>query len=92
MTTFRRTVYDNAPDVIEIPPELRQHRVEVIIISLENEPVLPAISPEEQAGTLPPVDDQGWPVGFFEATSGQWQGTPLVREQPMSYDVREELD
>ncbi len=64
----------------------------VLGISLENEPVLPAISPEEQAGTLPPVDEQGWPVGFFEATSGQWQGTPLVRELPTSYDVREELD
>ncbi|HRW50344.1 MAG: hypothetical protein M9936_17910 [Caldilinea sp.] len=92
MTTFRRTVYDNAPDVIEVPPELRQHRVEVIIIALEEEPVLPIDAPETAESVSRPFDDRGWPVGFFEATSGQWQGTPLVRDQPTSYELREDLD
>ena len=82
MLTFQRTIYDVAPAVVEVPPELRQRRVEVIMLVLE-EP-----SPN---GNGAGKDELGWPIGFFEETAGQWAGEPLVREQPTEYETRLEL-
>lgn len=88
MRTFRRTIYDHAPTAIEIPPELRQRRVEVIIIPLEDDAAVAAAAQPTPAQAPEAVDALGWPAGFFAATGGQWQGEPLVRVQPATYTVR----
>jgi len=36
--------------------------------------------PVEAPAKKPTTEELGWPPGFFEATAGQWQGDPLVRE------------
>jgi hypothetical protein len=82
MLTFQRTIYDVAPALVEVPLELRQRRVEVIILALEEQ------SPNGNGGAM---DALGWPAGFFEETAGQWAGEPLVREQPTEYETRLEL-
>ncbi len=82
MLTFQRTIYDAAPALVEVPLEMRQRRVEVIILALEEQ------SPNGNGGT---TDALGWPAGFFEETAGQWAGEPLVREQPTEYETRLEL-
>lgn len=38
------------------------------------------------------LDANGWPIGFFEATAGCFQGAPLVREPQGDYEERLELD
>lgn len=79
---YYRQVYTKAPHVLEVPLELRDRPVEIIILTLD-----------EQAIKLQPVelDELGWPVDFFAATAGQWAGDPLVREQPTDYETRLDL-
>ncbi len=38
------------------------------------------------------LDEQGWPLEFFEKTAGQWPGEPLVQDAPTEYETREEFD
>jgi|GEM_PF-2122251 len=38
------------------------------------------------------LDANGWPIGFFEATAGCFQGEPLVREPQGDYEQRLALD
>ncbi len=38
------------------------------------------------------TDANGWPIGFFEATAGDFQGEPLVLEAKGEYEQRLELD
>jgi CRISPR-associated protein Csm3 len=40
----------------------------------------------------PERNANGWPVGFFEATAGAWEGEPLVRESQGKYEQRLELE
>lgn len=76
-----RQIYQDAPDSITIPEELRHQAVEVIIWPLgEATPI------KEE------TDANGWPVGFFEATAGAWAGEPLVREPQGDYEQRLELE
>ena len=82
MLTFQRTIYDVAPAVVEVPPELRQRRVEVIMLVLE-EP-----SPN---GNGIMTDSLGWPVGFFEETFGSLPFFP-EREPQGEYEVRDALE
>ena len=79
---YYRQVYTKAPHVLEVPPELRDRPVEIIILTLDEHAIEP-----------PPVerDELGWPVDFFAATAGQWAGDPLVREQPTDYETRLDL-
>ena len=37
------------------------------------------------------TENTTWPNGFFERTAGALADTPLVREQPSSYDARKKL-
>ena len=76
-----RTIYQDAPDSIPIPEELRHKPVEIIIWPLSS-------SAEDTEQT----DANGWPFGFFEATAGAWAGEPLVREPQGDYEQRLELD
>jgi hypothetical protein len=79
---YYRQIYAKAPHVLEIPPDLRDQPVEIIILSLDSQADRPS-------GTE--RDTLGWPVDFFAATAGQWAGEPLVREQPADYETRLDL-
>lgn len=78
-----RQIYQDAPDSIEIPEELRHQAVEVIIWPLGE---------QTQQKTDTETDANGWPIGFFEATAGAWEGEPLVREPQGDYEIRLELE
>lgn len=79
---YYRQIYTKAPQVLEVPADLQDRPIEVIILSL-NGPVV------EQLGIE--VDELGWSKDFFAATAGQWAGEPLVREQPTDYETRLDL-
>ena len=73
-----RRIIEDAPEFIQVPPELRHQRLEVIIWPLE--PVQePTVMPE-------------WPAGLFERTAGAWQGEPLMREPQGDFESREVLE
>lgn len=57
-----RQIYERIPGTITIPPKFRDRRCEVI--------VLPLNQSEEKKLNETPVDENGWPIGFFEATFG----------------------
>lgn len=80
MNHYRR-VYEDMPDVVVVPPELRRRRVEVILLPLD-----------ETAESAGKTESQGWSKDFFERTAGRWSGAPIVRESPGNYDAREEMD
>ena len=51
-----------------------------------------ALADAEQAAVAHGTVGEGsWPNGFFERTAGVLVDTPLVREQPASYDARRQL-
>jgi hypothetical protein len=76
-----RKIYQDAPDSIDIPEELRHLPVEIIIWPLSDHPE-----------SIEPIDKNGWPHGFFEATAGAWAGEPLIREPQGDYEQRLELE
>lgn len=53
------------------------------------EPTHPITNQQSQTEEL---DANGWPIGFFEATAGCFQGEPLVREPQGDFEQRLELD
>ncbi len=79
---YYRQIYTKAPRVLEVPPELQDRPVEIIILTLDEQ----AIEPQTVGR-----DILGWPADFFTATAGQWAGDPLVREQPTDYETRLDL-
>lgn len=79
---YYRQVYAKAPQVLEVPAELQDRPVEIIILPLEGQTV------ERQDAE---VDELGWSKDFFAATAGQWAGELLVREQPTDYETRLDL-
>ena len=77
-----RQIYEKIPGTITIPLELRDRRVEVIIFPLDQN--------EEKKSIGEAVDENGWPIGFFEATFGS--APDLTERDPQGeYEVREEL-
>lgn len=62
----------------EIPTQLAGQEVEVLLV------IQPL--PEE------PVDDMGYPVGYFEETYGSFANDPLERNQPPYPDMRDTLE
>jgi hypothetical protein len=81
MTTMRK-IYEDLPNTIEVPAELRHRRAEVIILPLEDE-ALP-ISLEE-------VDENGWPIGYFERVFGSAPDFP-PRAPQGEPDIRDPLE
>jgi hypothetical protein len=79
---YYRQIYTKAPQTLEVPADLQDRPVEVIILRLDDSVT------EQQAVER---DELGWPKDFFASTAGQWQGEPLVREQPTEYETRLEL-
>lgn len=76
-----RKIYQDAPDSIAIPEELRHQPVEIIIWPL-SEPT----EANEQ------TDENGWPMGFFEATAGCLADDPIERAPQGEYEQRLELE
>jgi hypothetical protein len=77
-----RQIYQHAPDTINIPEELRQQAVEVIIWPLGKSET------EQKIET----DANGWPIGFFEATAGCLADDPIERAPQGDYEQRLELE
>lgn len=77
-----RQIYERIPGTITIPLELRDRRVEVIILPLDQN--------EEKKSNGEALDVNGWPIGFFEATFGSAPDLP-EREPQGEYEVREEI-
>ena len=80
-----RQIYEKIPATISIPPELHDRRVEVIILPLDQ------TEEPQPLGTNQPVDENGWPIGFFEETFGSLPDLP-EREPQGEYEVRRELE
>ena len=63
---------------LEVPTNLADREVEIVL-------VLHPLVPE-------PLDEMGYPDGYFEETYGSFANDPLERNQPPNPDVRDELE
>ncbi|MCX7085656.1 MAG: hypothetical protein NTY69_08990 [Methylococcales bacterium] len=81
-----RQIYQNTPSIIHIniPEELQNHPVEVIIIALD--------SYVNKDIEIKETDSNGWPIGFFEATAGCLADDPIERAPQGDYETRLELE
>jgi hypothetical protein len=73
-----RKVYKNLPEVIRVPDYLKNRRVEVILLPLDEATHAGLKTREGQI----PIDE------FL----GAWKGEPLVREEQGDYEIRESLE
>jgi len=73
-----RKVYENLPEVIRMPNYLKNRRVEVILLPLD----------EATRGRAKPRNGQS-PIDEF---LGAWKGEPLVRGELGDYEMREPLE
>ena len=80
---YYRQIIEALPETITVPSALRNRRVEIIILPLDEIAV---------NGKPAAVDANGWPEGFFEETFGCWVGEPLVREPQGDYETRLEFE
>lgn len=80
MNFYRETI-KNVSAVIQVPTELRNRDVEVIILPLD----------EKENGETVETDANGYPIGFFERTFGSLPDFPDREPQP-PYDEREEIE
>lgn len=81
MNFYRETI-KNAPSVFSIPKELRNRDVEIIILPLDE---------KAENGDRGEIDENGYPVGFFERTFGSLPDFPERELQPVQPD-REEIE
>jgi hypothetical protein len=63
---------------LEIPTNIMDHEVEIVLVV--------------QPVTTEPVDDMGYPIGYFEDTYGSFVDEPLERNQPIQHDTRDKLE
>jgi hypothetical protein len=63
---------------LEIPTDLADREVEIVLVlqELQNEP----------------LDEMGYPIGYFEDTYGSLADDPIERNQPLYPDVRDEIE
>ena len=78
---FYRETIKNIPPTINVPRELRNRDVEVIILRIDE---------KTENGDGVEVDANGYPIGFFERTAGSIPDFPEREPQP-PYEVREEI-
>ena len=81
--SYFRQIIEALPETLIVPAELRNRRVEIIMLPLDE------VAPN---GKPAAVDANGWPLGFFEETEGRWSGEPLVREPQGDYETRLEFE
>jgi hypothetical protein len=72
-----RKIYESLPKVIRVPDALKNRRVEVILLPLDD---VPETSPGPYKGKNP-----------IEEFVGAWKGKPLVRPEQGEYEERELL-
>jgi hypothetical protein len=72
-----RKIYESLPKVIRVPDALKNRRVEVILLPLDD---VPATSPGSLKGKNP-----------IEDFVGAWKGKPLVRPDQGEYEARESM-
>lgn len=77
---FYRETIKNVPPTIQVPKELRNRDVEVIILPLD------AKNGNENAVEL---DANGYPIGFFERTAGSLADDPIERAPQGQFEIRE---
>lgn len=65
-----RQIHERIPEKIAIPPGLRNRPVEVIFLLLDQNEER-KLKPEDST-----IDENGWPIGFFEATFGSAPDIP----------------
>lgn len=63
---------------LEFPTDLTNQEMEIILV----------MQPVEQE----PLDEMGYPLGYFEETYGMFADNPIERNQPPYPDVRDELE
>lgn len=68
--------------MIPVPDELRGQDVEVIILPLDE---------NGRNDNQRELDKNGYPIGFFEETSGSLADDPIVRAPQGEFDMREEI-
>ena len=62
---------------LEIPTELADQEIEFVVVM--------------QPVTAQPVDEMGYPIGYFDKTYGSFADDPIERNQPPA-DVRDEIE
>lgn len=67
---------------LEIPTNQADQELEIVL-------VMQAISDEV---TDEPVDEMGYPIGYFDETYGSMADDPIERNQPLHPDVRDEIE
>ena len=76
MQTVRK-IYENLPKIIRVPDALKNRRVEVILLPLD-----------DVSATPPGAHQSRNPIEGFV---GAWKGKPLVRPDQGEYETREPL-
>jgi hypothetical protein len=61
-----------------IPTNLAGREVEIVLVM--------------QPLNAEPMDERGYPLGYFEETYGMFADEPLERAQPLHPDVRDKLE
>ena len=82
-SNFVRKLYKRIPSEIEIPEELQDRPVEVLLLPLDN---------EENTSPYADKASKEWFQAMIDRTAGQWVGEPLVRESQGDYETRDCLD
>lgn len=59
---------------LEIPTNIAERDIEIVMVM--------------QTSDNEPLDNMGYPLGYFEETYGMFADEPLVRNQPLQPDVR----
>ena len=72
-------VYDDLPEVLEMPKEVQHHSVKITITPLDDN------KKSKQGSSDKPAN---WLSNF----AGRWEGTPLVREDQGEYEERDRLE
>jgi hypothetical protein len=76
--TFKARIGKDGLVRLEIPTDIPDQDIEIVL-------VMQAIAEE-------PVDEMGYPIGYFEETYGMFADDPIERNQPPYPDVRDEIE
>lgn len=75
--TLKAQADENGIVRLVIPTDLAGRELEIVLV----------MHPLE----VQPVDEMGYPQGYFEETYGMFADEPLEREQPLYPDARDEI-
>lgn len=63
---------------LEIPMSIQDQDIEIVLV----------INPLPKQ----PLDDMGYPIGYFDETYGSLADDPIERNQPLHPDARDEIE